>query len=138
MGLYATPEVYAANRRPGVLPFLSPKLFRPQHFGSEKGWPSWCGGGGGAELVSEEEARAAIRRGSKSSSTTAGRLQNLADLRVDRTPADKGFWCPVVLTYRQAAMFVTYLRESDSMMNAIFDGRTFAQAVTIGYHGNVR
>ena len=98
-------------------------------------------GGGGAEMVSEEEARAAIRRGEEIVIDEAGSLQNLGDLRVERTPADKAAWYPIVLAYRQAGMFVTDLRESDRpafdrMMNAILDGRTFAQAVTIGYHDN--
>ena len=40
-------------------------------------------------------------------------------------------------------MFVNYLRESDGpafdhMMNAILDGRAFAEAVTDGYHDDVR
>jgi hypothetical protein len=40
-------------------------------------------------------------------------------------------------------MFVNYLRESDGpafdrMMNAILDGRAFAEAVAIGYDDDVR
>ena len=40
-------------------------------------------------------------------------------------------------------MFVNYLRESDGpafdrMMNAILDDRPFAEAVTVGYHEDVR
>jgi hypothetical protein len=40
-------------------------------------------------------------------------------------------------------MFVNYLRESDGpafvrMMNAMLDGRPFAEAVTSGYHDNIR
>ena len=40
-------------------------------------------------------------------------------------------------------MFVNYLRESDGqafdrMMNAILDGHTFAEAMTVGYHDDVR
>jgi hypothetical protein len=40
-------------------------------------------------------------------------------------------------------MFVNYLRESDDpafdrMMNAVLDGRAFAEAVTVGYHDDVR
>jgi hypothetical protein len=149
---------------------LSPKLFRSQHqrlrailthelsHAHLQGWigaiadmrlPRWfkeglavmASGGGGAEMVSEEEARAAIRRGEQIVIDEAGSLQNLGDLRVERTPADKAAWYPIVLAYRQAGMFVTDLRESDRpafdrMMNAILDGRTFAQAVTIGYHDN--
>src|SRR5262249_46580409 len=49
----------------------------------------------------------------------------------------------VVLAYREAGMLLSYLRDSDQpafdrMMNAILDGRTFVQAVTIGYHDDVR
>jgi hypothetical protein len=48
-----------------------------------------------------------------------------------------------VLAYRQAGMFVNYLRESnrpafDRMMSAILDGRAFAEAVNAGYHDDVR
>jgi hypothetical protein len=152
--------------------YLSPKLFRPQHqrlrailthelsHAHLQGWigqyaylrlPHWfkeglavmVSDGGGAELVSEEEAQAAIQRGQQIVIDEAGSLQNLGDLRVDRTPPNKAPWYPVVLAYREAGMFVTYLRESDRpafdrMMNAIFDGRTFAQAVTIGYHDDAR
>jgi hypothetical protein len=152
---------------------LSPKLFWPQHqrlrailahelsHAHLQGWigenaymhlPRWfkeglavmVSGGGGAELVSEDEARAAIRCGDQIVIDEAGSLQNLGgDLRVERTPANKAPWYPVVLAYRQAGMFVTYLRESDRpafdrVMDAIFDGRTFAQAVTIGYHDDAR
>jgi hypothetical protein len=40
-------------------------------------------------------------------------------------------------------MFLSYLRESDRpafdrMMNAILDGRPFVEAVTVGYHDDVR
>jgi hypothetical protein len=151
---------------------LSPKLFRPQHerlrailthelsHAHIQGWigpiaymrlPRWfkeglavmVSGGGGAEAVSEEEALAAIRRGEQIVIDEAGSLQNATDFRVERTPTDKAPWYPVVLAYRQAGMFVTYMRESDRpafdrMMNAILDDRTFAQAVTIGYHDDVR
>ncbi|MEN3377367.1 MAG: hypothetical protein V7604_2722, partial [Hyphomicrobiales bacterium] len=52
-------------------------------------------------------------------------------------------WYPVVLAYRQAGMFVHYLQETDErafdrMMSAILDGRAFADAVTVGYHNDVR
>jgi hypothetical protein len=152
---------------------LSPKLFWPQHqrlrailthelsHAHLQGWigqiaymrlPTWfkeglavmVSGGGGAELVSEDEARAAIARGEQIVIDDAGSLLNPGGgFRVDRAPADKPSWYPVVLAYRQAGMFVTYLRESDRpafdrMMNAIFAGRTFAQAVTIGYHDDAR
>jgi hypothetical protein len=101
-------------------------------------------GGGGAELVTEEEARAAIQRGEQIAIDDAGGLQNLAGIRFDGTPAKTTpSWYPVVLAYRQAGMFVNYLRESnrpafDRMMSAILDGRAFAEAVNAGYHDDVR
>jgi hypothetical protein len=101
-------------------------------------------GGGGAELVSEEEARAAIERGEQVAIDDAGSFQNLAAIRFDRAPAKAApSWYPVVLAYRQAGMFVNFLRESDGpafdrMMSAILDGRAFAEAVDVGYHDDVR
>jgi hypothetical protein len=152
---------------------LSPKLFWPQrrrlpailtHELSHAHIQSWIGvnayihlpnwfkeglavtvsGGGGAELVSDEEARAAIERGDQIAIDDAGSLQNLAAIRFDRAPAKTApSWYPVVLAYRQAGMFVNYLRESDGaafdrMMSAILDGRAFAEAVDVGYHDDVR
>lgn len=151
---------------------LSPKLFRPQrqrlpailtHELSHAHIQGWIGGngyihlpnwfkeglavmaskGGGAEFVSEEEARAAIQRGERIAIDDAGGFQNLSDIRFDRTPAKTTpSWYPVVLAYRQAGIFVNYLRESDGpafdrMMNAILDGRAFAKAVDVGYHDDV-
>jgi hypothetical protein len=48
-----------------------------------------------------------------------------------------------VLAYREAGLFVTWLRERDRtafdrMMNALLDGGAFADAVTAGYHDDVR
>jgi hypothetical protein len=151
---------------------LSPKLFWPQHqrlrailthelsHAHINGWigavayihlPNWfkeglavmVSAGGGAELVSEEEARAAIRRGEQIVIDDAGSLENLVDVRLERAPANKPAWYPVVLAYREAGMFVTYLRESDGpafdrMMNAILDGSAFAEALTVGYHDDVQ
>ena len=142
VGVYATPEAYAAaNGQGSTIPVgvtfvgrvnLSPNLFRPQHqrlrailthelsHAHLRGWigeiayirlPRWfneglavmVSGGGGAELVSEEEAWAAIQRGEQIVIDEAGSLQNLGgDLRVERTPANKAPWYPVVLAYRQA------------------------------------
>jgi hypothetical protein len=152
---------------------LSPKLFWPQHrrlpailthelsHAHIQGWiggigyvhlPSWfkeglavmVSGGGGAELVSEEEARAAIERGEQIAIDDAGSLQNPIDIRFDRAPAETTpSWYPVVLAYRQAGMFVNYLREADGsafdrMMSAILDDRAFVEAVDVGYHDDVR
>jgi hypothetical protein len=101
-------------------------------------------GGGGAELVSEEEARAAIQRGEHIAIDNAGSLKSLGDVRFERVPAKAiPSWYPIVLAYRQAGMFVNYLRESDGpafdrMMNAILERRAFAEAVTVGYHADVQ
>src|SRR6516225_712930 len=99
--------------------------------------------GGGAELVSDEEARAAIQRGEQIVIDDAGSLQKLVDVRLERAPVKKAPWYPVVLAYRQAGMFVTYLHDSDGlafarMMNAILDDRSFVEAVTVGYHEDIQ
>lgn len=183
VGVYATPEAYAAaNGRGSAVPIgvtfagrvnLSPKLFRLQRqrlpailmhelsHAHIQGWiggpayvfhlPDWfkeglavmVSGGGGAELVSEEEARAEIQRGHQIAIDDAGSLQAMASVRLEKTPAGTPSWYPVVLAYRQAGMFVTYLRESngpafDRMMNAILDDRAFAEAVRAGYQDDVR
>lgn len=44
---------------------------------------------------------------------------------------------------QQAGMFVTYLHDSDGaafarMMNAILDGRSFVEAVSVGYHEDIQ
>jgi hypothetical protein len=182
VGVYATPEAYAAaNGLGSVVPVgvtifgrvnLSPKLFWPQHqrlrailthelsHAHIQGWiggyaylylPNWfkeglavmLSSGGGAELVSEDEARAAIQRGEKMVIDDAGGLSNLTDVRLEKEPGNRPSWYPVVLAYREAGMFVNYLRESDRpafdrMMNAILDDRPFTEAVTVGYHNDVR
>jgi len=182
VGVYATPEAYAAANGVGSLvPVgvtifgrvnLSPKLFRPQHqrlrailthelsHAHIQGWiggyaylylPNWfkeglavmLSGGGGAELVSEDEARAAIQRGETIVIDDAGGLSKLTDVRLEKEPENRPPWYPVVLAYREAGMFVNYLRESDGpsfdrMMNAILDGRPFTEAVTAGYRDDVR
>jgi hypothetical protein len=109
----------------------------------KEGLAVMASGGGGAELVSEEEARAAIQRGERMVINDAGSLQNLVGIPFEREPAKIAPWYPVVLAYRQAGMFVSYLRESDGpsfdrMMNAILEGRAFAEAVTGGYHADVQ
>jgi hypothetical protein len=182
VGVYATPEAYAAaNGLGSVVPVgvtifgrvnLSPKLFWPQHqrlrailthelsHAHIQGWiggyaylylPNWfkeglavmLSSGGGAELVSEDEARAAIQRGEKMVIDDAGGLSNLTDVRLEKETGNRPSWYPVVLAYREAGMFVNYLRESDGpafdrMMNAILDDRPFTEAVTVGYHNDVR
>jgi hypothetical protein len=182
VGVYATPEAYAAanglgSAGPmGVTIFgrvnLSPKLFGPQRqhlrailthelsHAHIQGWiggydfiylPNWfkeglavmVSGGGGAEFVSEDEARAAIQRGETIVIDDAGSLSKWIDIPLEKEPADRPPWYPTVLAYREAGMFVSYLRESDRpgfdrMMNAILDDRPFVKAVTAGYHDSVR
>ena len=182
VGVYATPEAYAAANGlgstvpVGVTVFgrvnLSPKLFWPQHqrlrailmhelsHAHIQGWiggyayvclPNWfkeglavmLSGGGGAELVNEDEARGAIRNGEQLVIDDVGRLTALTAVALQKEPADRPPWYPVVLAYREAGMFVNYLRESDRpafdrLMNAILDDRPFMEAVTIGYRDNVR
>jgi hypothetical protein len=100
-------------------------------------------GGGGAEAVGEEEARLAILRGERLIVADSGSLQALIGLRLERVPADKAPWYPVVLAYREAGMFVSYLRDTDGaafsrMIDAILDGRTFAEAVAASYHADLQ
>lgn len=181
VGVYATPEAYAAaNGLGSTVPVgvtifgrvnLSPKLSRPQHqrlrailthelsHAHIQGWigeydyvylPNWfkeglavmLSGGGGAELVSEAEARTAIQRGERLVIDDAGSSHGI-DVRLEQEPANKPPWYPVVLAYREAGMFMNYLRESDRpafdrLMNAVLDDRPFKDAVTVGYHDNVR
>jgi hypothetical protein len=152
---------------------LSPKLFSPQHWrlrailthemshahivgwiGGVKyfGLPPWfkeglavmISGGGGAELVKEDEAWAAIQRGEQIAIDAASASQNTIDIRFEKAPERQSpSWYPIVLAYRQAGMFVSYLHESDGpafdrMLGAILDGRSFAEAVDAGYHDDVR
>jgi hypothetical protein len=152
---------------------LSPKLFWPQNqrlrailthelsHAHLQGWlgqsafirlPNWfkeglavmVSGGGGAELINEEQAQAAIQRGEQIAIDDVGSLTSLGALRFDKAPAKTTpSWYPVVLAYREAGMFVTYLRDSDRgafdrMLGAILDGQAFAEAVDVGYHDNVR
>jgi len=110
----------------------------------KEGLAVMASGGGGAELVSEEEAQAAIQRGEQIAIDTAGSLQHLVGIRFERLPAKtEPPWYPVVLGYRQAGMFVNYFRKSDGpafdrMMNAMLDGRAFSDAVSVGYHDDIR
>jgi hypothetical protein len=152
---------------------LSPKLFSPQrrrlpailtHEMSHahiQGWiggskyfrlPPWfkeglavmISGGGGAELVSEREARAAISRGEQIAIDDTSSPQTTIEIGFAKAPEKQNpSWYPIVLAYRQASMFVNYLRETDKpafdrMLSAILDGRSFAEAVDTGYHEDVR
>src|ERR1700748_407365 len=152
---------------------LSPKLFRPQHWRlrailthemSHAHLVGYIGGtsyfrlppwfkeglavmiseGGGAELVKEDEAWAAIQRGEQIAIDDPNSPPTTIDIRFDKTPEKQDpSWYPIVLAYREAGMFVKYLRQSDGpafdrMMSAILDGRSLADAVDAGYHDDVR
>jgi hypothetical protein len=100
-------------------------------------------GGGGSEFVSEDEARAAIGRGEHIAIDDTGSFWNLSEIRFERVPAQGTPSHLTVMAYRQAEMFVTYLHDADApgfarMMDAILDGRPFADAVTAGYHQDVQ
>lgn len=99
-------------------------------------------GGGGAEFVSEREARAAIERGEHIAIDDTGSFLNLSEIRYERAPEGVTPSHQTVMAYRQAGMFVSWLHDSDTpgfarMMNAVLDGRTFAEAVDAGYHQDV-
>jgi hypothetical protein len=118
-------------------------IYLPKWF--KEGLAVTVSGGGGAEAVSEDEARAAMLRGEQIAIEDAGGVTDLlVNMRFDRAPATTNpSWYPVVLAYREAGMFVNYLRQSDEhafdrMMSAILDGRAFKEAVDVGYHAEVR
>ncbi len=182
VGVYATPEAYAAANASGsagsvgVTAFgrviLSPALNRPQRrrlpailthelsHAHISGWiatadfrlPNWfkeglavmVSGGGGAEFVSEEEARAAIERGETIAIDDTQSLSTLLlGVRFERAPPGATPSHRTVMAYRQAGMFVSWLRNSDApgfgrMMDAILDGRPFGAAVDAGYHQDVQ
>jgi hypothetical protein len=152
---------------------LSPKLFYPQHWRlrailthemSHAHIAGWIGGisyfrlppwfkeglavmisqGGGAELVKEDEAWAAIQRGEQIAIDDARSPQTTIDIAFAKAPEKQDpSWYPIVLAYREAGMFVKYLRQSDGpafdrMMKAVLDGHSFAEAVDAGYHDDVR
>ena len=98
--------------------------------------------GGGAEFVSEAEARAGIERGQHIAIEDTGSFLNLSDIRFEREPPPGTRSHQIVTAYRQAGMFVAWLHDTDApgfarMMDAILDGRSFVQAVNIGYHQDV-
>jgi hypothetical protein len=181
VGVYRTPEAYAAANVLGSTPTvgvtafgrvnLSPALDWPQHrrlpailthelsHAHIQGWlsmadirlPNWfkeglavmVSGGGGAEFVSEAEARAAIERGERIAIDDTQSLSTLlVGIRFERAPLGATPSHRIVMAYRQAGMFVSYLHDSDApgfarLMNAILDGRPFVEAVTVGYQQDV-
>jgi hypothetical protein len=93
--------------------------------------------------VCEWEARAAIERGEHIAIDDTGSLRTLlVGVRFERAPLGATPSHQIVMAYRQAGMFVSYLHDSDApgfarMMNAVLDGRPFVEAVDVGYHQDV-
>jgi len=99
--------------------------------------------GGGAEFVGEQEARAAIERGEHIAIDDAGSWRTLSEVTFERPPTGMTASHVTLLAYRQAGMFVTYLRNSDEpafarMMKGVLDGRSFIDAVSAGYRKDVQ
>ncbi len=98
--------------------------------------------GGGAEGVSEGEARDAIRRGDHIAVETEGSLLDPRFVKFAQPPATPASASRMLMAYRQAAMFVGFLRDTDPdgfarLMSAILDGRPFAEAITTAYQADL-
>jgi len=99
-------------------------------------------GGGGAEEVTVADARDAIRWGDRIAVQNAGSLLDWVGVRMVAPPHVPETSFRVQMAYRQAAMFVAFLQDSDpvafaALMRAILDGQPFAEAVETGYHTDV-
>ncbi|HTR85341.1 MAG TPA: hypothetical protein VMI56_12745 [Reyranella sp.] len=151
---------------------LSPKLFGPQHHRLPAilthelshahlyGWiggvayiylPNWfkeglavmVSDGGGGEAVSEAAARAALKRGERIVVNDVGDFKKLTDVPLEKAPPGKPDWYAIVLAYREAGMFVTWLHDSDRtafdrMFKAILEGGKFTDAVNAGYNADIQ
>jgi len=151
---------------------LSPTLYESQHqrlpailihelshvhlqgYVSSYAWvrlPNWfkeglavtVSGGGGDEYVSQREAQRAIDRGQHIDIDDTGSFLNLTEIGFARAPTGITPSHRTVMAYRQAHMFVQFLRDFDNagfdrMMNAILDNRPFADAVRVGYQDNIQ
>ncbi len=98
--------------------------------------------GGGAEGVSDAEAREAIHRGDRIAINDSGSLFHLTSLEFEGTPNIPHAAARVEMAYRQASLFVTYLRAADAaafarMMHDIEGDRLFKDAVAAAYGVNV-
>jgi hypothetical protein len=95
-------------------------------------------GGGGAEGVSDLQALDAIRRGDHIAIENSSSLLNLAAVKFARHPEIPDTSFRILMAYRQAGLFVTFLHDTNPdgfarMMYAILDGYPFAEAVMTGY-----
>jgi len=115
----------------------------PQWF--KEGLAVMVSSGGGAEGVSEDQAREAIRRGDHIAIASSASARLLGVIPVDfgvirfaQSPEVPDTSFRVLMAYRQAGMFVTFLRDKNPvgfarMMNAILDDRPLTEAVTARY-----
>jgi hypothetical protein len=100
-------------------------------------------GGGGAEGVTELQAREAIRRGDHIAVESAGSLLNLTGIKFEHPVESSNASFRTLLAYRQGGLFVAFLHDTDPagfarMMNAILDGKPFAEAVMTGYQTDLQ
>ena len=98
--------------------------------------------GGAAEEVSVADARDAIRWGDQIAVRNEGSLFDWISIRMERPPEIPATSFRIQMAYRQAGMFVAFLRDTNpaafaTMMQAILDGRPFAEAVETGYQTDV-
>jgi hypothetical protein len=90
------------------------------------------------------EARFAnMRHGDHIAIESSSSLLNLADVKFAQPPEIPDTSFRILMAYRQAGLFVTFLRDTNPagfarMMNAILDGRPFAEAVTTGYETDLQ
>jgi hypothetical protein len=98
--------------------------------------------GGAAEEVSVADALDAIRWGDQIAVKRQGSLFDWISIRMERPPQSPDTSFRIQMAYRQAGMFVAFLRDINpaafaTMMQAILDGRPFAEAVETGYHTDI-
>jgi hypothetical protein len=98
--------------------------------------------GGGAESVSEAEAREAIRSGDRIDVSGADELLNVVTIVFERPPRVPDTQPRIRMAYRQAGLFVAFLRDRDPagfarMMGAILGGHRVVEAVRAGYGTDV-
>jgi len=95
-------------------------------------------GGGGAEEVSEAQAREAILGDDHFAVDDHGSLLDFVAIRMAHQPVIPDTSFRTVMAYRQSGMFTAFLRDSNPaafarLMNALLDGRPFAEAVRASY-----
>jgi hypothetical protein len=108
----------------------------PQWF--REGLAVMVSGGGGAEAVSESQARDAIRRDDHIAIESSGSLFNLTAVKFGHAPEIPDSSLRTQMAYRQAALFVAFLHDSDSvafqkLLDGIYQARPFAEAASTAY-----